>query len=278
MNLGQIQKSIFESDNHFDCIGLGEDRLVIPSEYGLEGVYSSILLAGEKKVLIKHPAIIYDNPGQKALFLDYFKSTEEEHHDMEFADDPYTKSIVAIRQWAVDDEEAFMRTINSKILDLVYAVKKIRTSLAKQIWDTVAPTTLSNSIQSLMYLSLMQDYDAGDYGYSMRDIMPIDWNDIRTRWKHSSKVTFLPIVKSDNPETFYDKVMEQCAQYMEKGTNSAMIFFGFPSIADASKSLLIQEIRGQLHTSFACHTLWGYRNLFTPDASYTALITIFNNK
>lgn len=255
-----------------NVLRIGDDKLVVASEFGLDGICSTVSLVGKSGCIFKHPTVFYETPAQAMLFLNGCNSTSMAHPGIEFYDDPIDKCVMAVKKCKINCMWSFMKKVADELADFVYGVKAIRDSLAKLVLDNIAPVSIEDSRRSLLYLSLMPAYESRwGWGWNTN---PIDWNDVQTIWENSKAVFFVPQLESIGPGGLYSRIVDCIKDYSGGEASSLIIYFGRPSSADTCDDLSVMETANKLRSQDGYHVLYCVRNHLCWDASYTALIAI----
>lgn len=267
-----LQIALENSRRFSKVIRMGDDTLMIPTEFGLDGINSTVSLVGGTGCLFKHPAVLYETPAQAELFLDKCNSTSIAHPGIEFHDDPIAKCIMAVKKRKVYCKWTFLRDVADDLMEFAYCIKAVRVSMANLVLDTISPVSIDDQGRSLLYLSLMQPYES-PCGWGWNTYL-IDWNDVRTFWKESKAVSFVPQLESIGPGGLYSRIVDCIKDYSRGEASSLIIYFGLPSSADTSDLLSVLETANKLRSHDGYHILYCTRNHLCWDASYTALIAI----
>lgn len=272
MKSEMLQITLENSRRFSKVIRMGDDHLMVPTEFGLDGIYSTVSLLGESGCLFKHPAALYETPSQAELFLDKCNTTPIEHTGIEFHDDPIAKCIMAVKKYKVNNKWTFLRNVADDLMAFAYCVKAIRDSMANLVLDTISPVSIDAPERSLLYLSLMQPYES-PWGWGWNTYL-IDWNDVRTIWKKSKAVLFVPQIDSLGPGGLYSRIVDGIKDYSGGEASSLIIYFGLPSSADTSDLMSVLETANKLRTQNGYHILYCERNHLHWDSPYTALVAI----
>ena len=267
-----LQIALENSRKFSNIIRMGDDTLIVPTEYGLDGIHSTVSLVGESGCLFKHPAVLYETPAQAELFLAKCNTSSIAHPGIEFHDDPIAKCIMAVRKCKVYCKWTFLRNVADDLMEFAYCVKAIRDSMATMVLDNIAPVSIEDSRRSLLYLSLMPAYESRwGWGWNTN---PIDWNDVQSIWENSKAVFFVPQLESIGPGGLYSRIVDCIKDYSGGEASSLIIYFGRPSSADTCDDLSVMETANKLRSQDGYHVLYCVRNHLCWDASYTALIAI----
>ena len=267
-----LQIALENSRKFSNVVRMGDDTLMVPTEYGLDGIHSTVSLVGESGCLFKHPAVLYETPAQAELFLAKCNTTSIAHPGIQFHDDPIAKCIMAVKKCKVNIKWSFLRNVADDLMEFAYCVKAVRDSMATLVLDTISPVSIDAPERSLLYLSLMQPYES-PWGWGWNTYL-IDRNDVRTVWKKSKAVLFVPQLDSLGPGGLYSRIVDCIKDYSGGEASSLIIYFGLPSLADPCDGLSIvgtaEKLRSQKGYSVLCcertHLYW--------DAPYTAMVAI----
>lgn len=275
MNLEHIKKKIEESMPGLGVIQIGDDKLIIPNIYGLDGIHSTISLCGESNCLLKHPVVLYEKTDQVQSFLDACSNKATQYPGIEFQDDPITKCIMAFKPLRIRNEDRFLSDVAQIHSDFVYSVKAIRDSMATEVIDTISPVQIDNPDRSLFYLSLMQSYDS-PWGWSSMWNGRIDWNDIRTIWKQSKSTFFMSLIKDGD---IYNTISGEVERFLGSSSGYVVADFGLASYAvDTCDLLGIDRITRLIHNQYGCPVLRGIRITDNLAAPYLiALVAILKS-
>ena len=129
MTIEQIQNALEKSGRYLNIVRIGNDKLLISTELGLEGISSTISLHGESSCLLKHPAALYETMEQAQSFLEICNRKVEECHGIEVVDDYITKCIMAIKPVYIKNERYFLETLPNTFMDFVLTVVKLRDTI-----------------------------------------------------------------------------------------------------------------------------------------------------
>lgn len=267
-----LQIALENSQKFSNVIRMGDDTLMVPTEYGLDGIHSTVSLVGESGCLFKHPAVLYETPAQAELFLAKCNTSSMAHPGIEFHDDPIAKCIMAVRKCKVKSRWTFLRDVADDLMEFAYCIKAVRDSMANLVLDTISPVSIDDPGRSLLYLSLMQPYES-PWGWGWNTYL-IDWNDVLTVWKKSKAASFVPQLKSIGPGGLYSRIVECIKDYSGGEASSLIIYFGLPSSADTSDLLPVLETANKLRSHDGYNVLYCERNHLYWDAPYTALFAI----
>lgn len=255
MEIEQL-KQAFEKSNHFSEITqIGDDTLILPSETWMDGIHTTIRMAGDSNCVFQHPAVLYETAEQATLFLQKCKESAIAHSDIEFYDDPVSKCIMAICRKQITCAAKFLNDVDKSLMDFVDTVKAIRNSIATSVWDAIAPVIIDCPTRSLFYLSLMQPYDC-PWGWSGLWNSFIDWNDVRTVWKRSKSVLFIPLIEDHIEKT----IAENIEQFLKGDPGYLVAYFGLVSYAsDTCDVLGIEDMTRRFFPQYGCRTLRGIK-------------------
>ena len=268
MKIEMLQIALENSQKFSNVIRMGDDTLMVPTEYGLDGIHSTVSLVGESGCLFKHPADLYETPAQAELFLDKCNTSSIAHPGIEFHDDPIAKCIIAIKKAKVNNKWSFLKNVADELMNFAYCVKAIRDSIATVVLDTIAPVSIDDPVRSLFYLSLMPSYDC-PWGWSATWGGQIDWNDIRTLWKQSKSTFFMPLIK----EGTFDKEIEH---FLGGAPGYVVAYFGLAYYAADTCDLLgVDDLAKRIYTQYRCRILSGIRIVNSMAAPHRiALVAI----
>lgn len=245
MKIEMLQIALENSRRFSKVIRMGDDTLMIPTEFGLDGINSTVSLVGGTGCLFKHPAVLYETPAQAELFLDKCNSTSIAHPGIEFHDDPIAKCIMAVKKRKVYCKWTFLRDVADDLMAFAYCVKAIRDSMATVVLDSISPVIIEMPVRSLFYLSLMPHYDCPS-GVWRR----IDWNDILTVWKQSRSTFFVPLKKDGK----FDKEIET---FLDGAPGYVVAYFVLPCYAgDISDGLAIDHLAKRIYSQYGCRVLY----------------------
>ncbi|MBP5721300.1 MAG: hypothetical protein J6W82_09610 [Bacteroidales bacterium] len=268
MKIEMLQIALENSRKYSNVFRMGDDMLLVPTEYGLDGIHSTVSVIGESGCLFKHPAVLYETPAQAELFLDKCNSTSIEHTGIEFHDDPIAKCIMAVKKSKVYCKWTFLRNVAEDLMEFTYCVKAIRDSIATVVLDTISPVSINEPVRSLFYLSLMQSYHC-PWGWGTTWGGQIDWNDIHTLWKQSKSTFFMPLIK----EGTFDNEIEH---FLGGAPGYVIAYFGFAYYtADTCDLLGIDDLAKRIYTKYGCRMLKGINIVDSMAApSKIALVAI----
>ena len=165
-----------------------------------------------------------------------------------------------------------MRNVAYDLIEFANCVKAVRDSMATLVLDTISPVSIDSPERSLQYLSLMQPYES-PWGWGWGTHL-IDWNDVRTIWKKSKAVLFVPQIDSLGPGGLYSRIVDCIKDDSGGEASSLIIYFGLPSSADTNDLLSVMETANKLRSQDGYHILYCERNHLYWDAPYTALVAI----
>lgn len=274
MVINQIQQLLAASMPQSAIIKMGDDKLILRTTDEFEGFYTTIQLLSETSCLFMHPAAPYETSGQAKVFLNHFNDITPAGSDITFLDDTISKCIMAVLACRITDDEWLIDHVYSILLSFVHTVKTVRYSLAKVILDTIAPAQINRPERALLYLSLMPVYDEGAFSHQESDILPIDWEDVRTLWRRSQTVILLPRMASSSHEQLFEEIMETLKRHLGGRKGYAICYYGFPPYADGEEEFPYFSFRARIRSMFGCQVLDGFRFYLAKGSHITALIAI----
>lgn len=248
------------------------EEMIIPELIARDGVDCFVCLTSNQCCIFKIQVVLYEHSAFALTLLSFCKEIGADFLDIEFQDDPLSKSIIAIQKHLIKNEELFLERANSLFLGFAYTVKHIRNSIANVALKISSPLFVHSPERSLFYLSLMQPSIEHIY---QKIELPIDWNDILTLWKNSHSVVFVPQIQCDSSNGLIDNISDVIKPYSDNSESKMCLsYFGLPIREDSNDLQTIFDIRERLLCNFGYSSfLFGY-NYGVNSTPYTAQIAI----
>ena len=128
--------------------------------------------------------------------------------------------------------------------DLGHYVRELQQSfLADAIIDLMPRTQLTDRKRAYFYLELGHWYRNS----TSEHLLPIDWSDIRVRWRKSGRFIFQPVIGTESL-SYLVQLLAGCFDYPDKCKGVCFVIRLFLPSVDSARVTIIQEIIGKFRS------------------------------